>query len=284
MKTRNLCIISVFTFLIPFVVLAYVPNSQFIFSKVASLHGQGSYIIEQEVEFVVGTERLPVKEQWIVVDGGEMRLQVMNDNISLTKIYRKGRVFWNDQKNNERSLEMPVDFFMPALLTRNSNELKKIFLRWNILTAEAFKEKRPPRDVKDIKYEPEKFVRLARVDGGVMYAFGQPSPVEGPLQPGLWVEQDVFNIRKIRTPSGAEYNGGQFSNFSKNLSFPKFQSLSFDGNSVSVRLTKVQSVGLTNEQKKNMDPVSLRAQKQFGARFPAGPMGRVVEAFYTRMR
>ncbi len=264
--------------------LGYIPNSQFIFERITSLHGKGAYSIEDEVTFHDGLENSTVKENWIIVDGGEMRLTAHADALKLTKIYKRGREYWLDLAGSERSDEIPVDFFMSPLLTRSESEEKKIFVKWGIIPAETLKEKKPPTEVKDIKIETEDYVRLGRISGTITYFYGTPSPKEGPLPPGLWVEQDTFLIRKMRSPSGAEFLGDDFGIYSKSLWFPKTQTFLFDNRVVNLHVTKVSSIDLSHEQKKQLDTGWFRGRSDAAALFPKTTMGTIIQDFYKRFR
>src|ERR1039458_1194054 len=76
---------------------AYIPNSQFVFNRIASQHGKGTYLIEDEVTIHEGSENAVIRENWIVVDGGEMRLSAQGEGTRVFRIMKKGRLYWVDE-------------------------------------------------------------------------------------------------------------------------------------------------------------------------------------------
>jgi hypothetical protein len=263
---------------------AYVPNSQFIFNRVAAQHGKGIYLIEDEVTFKEGPDTSVVKENWIVIDGGEMRLAASGDGVRLFRITKKGREFWVDDTSSERSMEIPQANVMRTLLTRNSTEEKKLFFNWGVLPPDVFREKKLPKDIKDLHPESEPFVRLTRVGGVVAYTYGKPAPVEGPPTPGVWIEQDQFNIRKLRAPDQSEIFLNDYGSYSKGLVFPKSQVMNFDTHTASVRVTRVSSIELSNDNKRQFDLTWLRGRPDVRTSWPNSPLAPVIQEFYRRFR
>jgi hypothetical protein len=108
--------------------------------------------------------------------------------------------------------------------------------------------------------------------------------VDGDNLPGFWVEQDSFIIRKMRSPSGAEFQGDDYSTFSKNLWFPRSQTISFNGRTASIRVTKVLAQDLNAESRKLMEPSSLKAKGDSTTVLPKSDLAPVVAEFYKRFR
>jgi hypothetical protein len=263
---------------------AYVPSSQFIFSRVAAQHGKGTYLIEDEVTIKEGADTSTVKENWVVIDGGEMRLSAVGDGARLFRIMKKNRLFWVDETGSERSTEIPQGNIMRSLLTRNSVDEKRIFVNWGVLPPEVFREKKLSKDVKELHIESEPFVRLGRISGAVTYAYGTPAPVEGAAAPGLWIEQDQFNIRKLRTPDQGEVYLNDYGSFSKGLVFPKSQVINFDNHTASIRVVRISSIELSNDYKRQFDINWLRGRPDVRSLWPPTPLGLVVQEFYKRYR
>lgn len=237
-----------------------------------------------EVMFHEGIESLSVKENWLVVDGGEMRVWATGDGLRIFKLLKRGRIYWAEQNGPEHADETPASFFMTPLFIRSPVEEKRFFMKWGILPPEVLREKRLPRDVKDIKVETEPFVRLGRTAGAIQYAYGKPAPADGPLPPGLWIEQDAFVIRKMRSPDGSEFTGSDYAPYARNLWLPRFQTILFDNHMVSMRILRVSGIELSNEHKKQLDSSWLRGHPDAGSQFPKSTLALVVQEFYKRFR
>jgi len=263
---------------------AYIPSSQFVFNRMTAQHGKGTYLIEDEVIIHEGAENVVIHENWIVIDGGEMRLSAQGSGAHVFRIMKKGRLYWVDETGSERSAEIPTNHIMRNILMRTPNEEKRIFVNWGVLPPDVFREKKLPKDVKDITIASEPFVRLGRTAGVVTLAYGKPSPADGPPSPGLWIEQDQFNIRKMRSPDGAEINLNDYGSYSKGLLFPKTQTINFDTHTAQVRVLKVSSIVLSGDYSRQFDVNWLRGRPDARSVWPQTTLGPVVQEFYRRFR
>lgn len=260
------------------IALAYIPSSQFIFDRTAELHGKGAYKIVQELTFKGPSETQIVRETWTIVDGGEMLVQAAGEEFQMTRLLKRGRIYWADTNGNDQSVEVPVDYYMPALIIRNSTELKKFFFKWGALPPEALREKYTPRDLKQLKIETEKFVRLGRVNGTVQYQFGQTDGA------ALWIEQDQFFVTKMRAPSGAEFLGQDYIIFSRGFAYPKTQSITFGANKVDIKTLSVVAINLTADMKKQFEPAAFRGREDINVVWPKHSLASLVQDFYKRFR
>jgi hypothetical protein len=213
-----------------------------------------------------------------------MRVIARGEGFRITRIMRKNKIYWIDQDGSERADNAGHDHFMAPLLTRNSVDLRRIFISWGVLPYEALREKRAIRDVKEVKNETDPWVRLGRVDGAIQYAYGKPAPKEGVTPPGVWIEQDGFVIRKMRSPSGAEFFGDDYGDYSRNLSYPKTQTYSFNGSQAQVRVLRVASITLKPEQKRQLELSYYRGKPENTAAWPNSGLTPVVQEFYKRFR
>ena len=73
-------------------VWAYIPPTRIILSRVSENAGNGTYIIEQEVQMSVGIEPIYLKETWVVENERTLRLTVqgtkdLKDLIRLQYLY-----------------------------------------------------------------------------------------------------------------------------------------------------------------------------------------------------
>jgi hypothetical protein len=264
---------------------AYVPSTQFIFNRLAAQHGKGEYSIDDEVTFHEGADTAIFHENWLVFDGGEMRVvAVSDDGGRIFKIMKRGRVYWLEEGSSEHSDEVGPDQFMRVLLTRSAVDLKRTFVNWGIMPSEVLREKKMPKEVKDLQYEPETFVRLGRIAGTVAYVYGTPAPVEGTAPAGLWIEQDVFNIRKLRTPDSSEISLNDYATYARGLAFPRSQTILWGNHEVNVRVTKVNGVNLSGEQRRQTEPSWFRGHSDAATHWPKANLTPVIQDFYKHFR
>ena len=270
---------------------AYIPSTHFIFDRLASSHGKGSYIIDTEVVFREGADSYTVRENWIVHDDGSIRLFAQGpEGFRAFRVKKSNRVFWVDSNRAEHADEATSDYFMFPLISRSSLDLKRFFVRWNILPTDILgpRKSKDIKDVKDIKElapEKEDFVRLGRVSGAVTYAYGTPTPPNSKPQAGLWIEQDAFLVRMMRSPTGAELAANDYAPYSKNLWFPRQQTITFDNKSVAIRTVRVQSTELSRDQKAQLETSYLKSKPDVAAtNWPRHALVSQVQEFYKRFR
>src|SRR5690606_37658128 len=134
----------------------------------------------------------------------------------------------------------------------------------------------------DFKYEPEPWVRLSRTGGVVNYAFGVPTPPTQELNsPGLWIEQDEFVIRKLRFPNQVEMIADNYSQFSRNLRYPRQRTIRWGNNSVNIRLLNASARPAASANQ--LLPTSLDKNSVTDG-IQSLPASSTVLEFYSRFR
>lgn len=259
---------------------AALPPARMIFQRTVDHSGSGTYVIEQEVQLPNGPEPLSLKETWVINDDRTMRVTVSalrepKDSVRLQILYAEGQR-WILKGGQKSSGAIPADLTERPFHLRTLESAGTYFTNLKILPPRALDKKPLARRSEDIKRESEDFVRLARIGGVVAWAFGTPTPPQGAAMPGLWIEQDQFVIRKIRFSSEAEVAADLFTSYTRGLQFPKLRTLSWGGNTVSLRVLSVSGKGPT------LSLSSLDTPWRIQGLEPATQS--VVEEFYTRFR
>jgi hypothetical protein len=237
-------VIAALSFTLAAPALAYIPPTRMILNRTAENSGSGVYTIEQEVQFTNGQDSLLLKETWQVENDRTMKLTVsgtreLKDQIQMQFLYAGGQR-WT-LNNGRSSQRIPEDFIEKYFHFRNSEYLANALVQAKIISPAMMAKKPLPKNVDNIKYVPEDYIRLSRTGSVVNYAFGIPSPVEGALNPGLWIEQDQFLIRKLRLPSQVEVTADNYNPYPRNLNFPKLRTIRWGQNSVTLRVISVSS-------------------------------------------
>lgn len=225
-------------------VFAYIPPTKMILQRTAENSGSGIYSIEQEVQFNNVQDSLFLKETWVIENDRTMRVTVtgtkdLKDQIKMQFIYAGGQR-WSFAGNRE-SQRISEDFLEKYFNFRSTDQLAASLMQLKILPSNAFAKKPLPKNLENLKYEPEEFVRLSRAGGVPNYAFGTPSAVEGPGSAGFWVEQDQFVVRKFRLPSEVEVTADNYNQYARGLNYPKTRTIRWGQNTVTVRLIGVNS-------------------------------------------
>ncbi len=220
-----------------------IPELKTILSRTAENHGRGLYSVEQEVHFAGDSV---VKETWLIKDENTMRLQFegvgsLKNSVQGTIIYDGGRKYFLDESGLKQT-RTSDSFFEPFFHFRFSKNFRAKMLSTKVFNSELAKDR--PAFIKGISnYTPPPYVRLSRSGGVVTYAIGQPSEPDSKPRPGVWIEQDQFLIRKVRTADQMVVSADQYQNYAANLWLPKSRLVSWGPNTVQIQILDVRSLG-----------------------------------------
>lgn len=259
---------------------AALPSAQMIFQRVAENHGTGSYTIEQDAQFANGTGTVSVKETWNVDNDQSLRLTAtaVHENkewVRIQILYQNGQR-WILKNGRRESSPYPKDFFERLFHLRSPEAAAQTLHQWKVISQPYFIRRPAPRKGSDAHLEGESFVRLARSNGVINWAFGAPSTASQ-LMPGLWVEQDAFLLRKIRLPSLAEVTADSYAVYARQLNFPKERNVHWGDQTVSIRLLSVNGRSKANTSASLEIPWTMQMPTD-------QPAAAVIEEFYTRFR
>lgn len=264
---------------------AYIPPAHMILLRTAENSGNGVYVIEQEVQFPNNQDSLFLKETWVIESDHTMRLTVTSakdakDPIRMQFVYGGGQR-WDLNGGSRESHRISEEFLEKYFNYRSSERLAAAMTQMKALPPNALAKKPLPKTVDGFTYEPDNFVRLSRVDGVPAYAFGTPSP-EGAANPGFWIEQDEFVMRKFRLPTGVEVTADNFSPYAKGMFYPKNRTVRWGQNTVSIRLIGVTSRG-SKKNENVFQPSSLDVPMRLDGLNNQMAKDAVLE-FYSRFR
>lgn len=229
----------------------YIPDYKMILSRLTENHGRGVYSIEQDIVFPHDPDPYIVRETWWIKDENAMRLQVSGQGalkglIQLDVFYDGSRRHFVDVSGRVRTTALPSDWFEELFYFRNPKSLRSRLVSAKIVPPESLRD-RPAWSVKDTQYAPQPFIRLSRTGGTIAYAIGRLDRGDQ-LNPGIWIEQDQFMIRKLRLPSKTEISADQYQRFTNNLWIPRLREVRWGDVSVEIQLGEVKAIGKPSPQ------------------------------------
>ena len=265
---------------------SYIPDYKMIMSRVAENHGHGFYKIVQDVVFPAEPEPLIIEETWIV--GGEHDMTVtlkgkgiLSNKVSGTIVYESQRKIYKD--SSIKTARLPEDFIEPLFQFRFSKNMKPKLVTMKVAPAESLKDRPPFHGEKTDAFPVQSFVRLSRSGGVVTYAIGKPTPSnQTDENPGLWIEQDRFHIRKLRTESNATVTASGYSSYPRKMFFPQTRQYSWDNHTVQVLLGDLVPLPSSAQVKALMSPKVLNENSQNSAL--SFPEVESIRDFYKRFR
>jgi hypothetical protein len=244
---------------------AYIPDYSMIISRTADQHGKGTYWIEQDVTFKRETESYTVKESWLVVNENALKVTLegkgnLRGLVQGTILFQGAQKYFLDGESSQiRTQKLGEDWMEPLFHFRSSKYLQSRMSAMGI------------RD-------PHQKVRLTRAGGGIAWAIGGDPAQAG--QPMLWLEQDQFVIRKLRSADQTLLRANDYVKFDEGLWFPRQRIYSFGNYTIEIQTTRVKHLDKRRPDDKSMKTASLVPKKD-GLKLPDVDG---LKEFYSRFR
>ena len=232
-----------------------------VLTKSVALNGNQIFSVDQDVIFKSGSEDFVVRENWLIEGDKNLKLTAtgqgpLKDLIKMTVIYNSKTKTMLYGKNKVSEYVTP-DFFERYLSVRSTDSFKKYLIELTVVPN----------------------VRLSRAAGSVAFAIGEPSPVNAP-HPQLWIDQELFEIRKLRLPSSAEISLDDYEVY-KQIHYPKTKRISWAGHEILIRVRQVSTktkATLSSFYPQNLDqPTEVNLTSK-------GDVGLFIQEFYKRFR
>jgi hypothetical protein len=257
-------------------VSAHIPSTTLILQRAAETSGAGSYTIDLELNCTSADSSFTTREVWTIMSDGSMSV-IATGTQDLKGKYRYSANYQGSNKivltsSGKTETKLNEDFVEKYHHIRDINGFTSTFVKMGVLSPSNLQRK-VLKKVED--YKPETNIRLARVGGGISYAFGEPSTVEKTTLPaGLWIEQDQFFLRKVRTPHQAEILVETPSTFARGFVYPRTRSLKWGNNSCTISTNSV--VGRSNSGGLKLEPSENLIE--------SSELKSFIDSFYLRFR
>lgn len=235
---------------------AYILPLENILQKAAATAGNSILSVEQEVQFKDAAKTYTVKETWLIEGDRNLRLTArgvgeLKDTINLSYVYNnKNRTKLTGK--NKTAQTAGSEFFEKFLAIKSKDSYYAY--------------------IKDLGIGEN--VRLSRAGGLICFAIGNESIPDSSKQPQMWIDQNSFRLIKLRFPEGGE---AEFNNFIEKdgAHYPRQKTISWDGKTVTITVTKVSVAKNTNI--KSFYPDSLETSSVLTAT-------GMIDEFYQRFR
>lgn len=262
---------------------AYIPSPWLILDRTARNHGKGVYKISQDVIFNHSQEQYVLNEEWIIDDLQHMRVNVtgkraLRNKVNFSIIYNRGVKYYLDNTGkkvakNKGNNNLEDFFHFREVKSIRKHLLENKIINTHTKTSEALFWT-PNQERKKIKG-----LRLARTDGTIAYAFGTPS-TQTEKNPGLWIEQDKFIIKKIRLADKSEVLAKKYRRYNRSLYLPTERSIFLGQDNVEIQILKVSPLTKGKKVKALLRHHSLKDRKEE----LKNPEDAFIEQFYQKYR
>ncbi len=214
--------------------LAYIPPTRVILEKTVENSGNASYQIEKEVRF--SDPEIPAfKETWLIENDRTMKLTVTPlipvqpgvPQLKYTALYVGGvkYVLWGSAKEAGK---IPEEMTEKLFHFRKVENLIQYLNQLRVLTA--------TQGNLDL-------ARLNRSQGVINFGIGKPGEegVKG-SSPYIWIEQDLFVVKKVRFSFDTEMTANNYQIFPKGLNYPMVTNLAWADQKVKMNTLSVTMV------------------------------------------
>ncbi len=264
---------------------AFIPSSKTIVGRLTHNNGKGAYTIDQDVMFRTSTDPVILHEHWVVENGENMRVTVSSPKASteayhFDAIYRGGNRLASDFHGGFHNAPVSGEFIETFFHQRSTHGFLEALVHSGVLPPSIMRERPHTGKDEELKLLPEPLVRLGRYGGVVDYVLGEATPVNASAaSPGVWIDQDAFFLRRLRFASDAEVVASNPMQ-ANSLKLPRERTVSWDGNSVLIRVISVKSIP-SSKTGAFLNSNSLTSADAKAARLPEQAQ---VKEFYTRFR
>lgn len=265
-----------------------------IMSRTAETHGRGLYQINQDVVFRGDPDPLVVHETWWIAGEQAMRVNFegrgsLKGQVQGAIVYDSNHKHWREAGTGLKNSRLTEDWIESLFHFRFSKNIKPKLVAMKIAPQESLRERQAQVSADkegkpDYKYAEQSFLRISRTGGTVAYAIGTPTaPEESSSQPGIWIEQDQFVVRKVRLPTQVLVTAEDYSRHPENLWLPRTRTISWGPHSVQVHVGSVKSLGKIGANSDVFKTSTLDTQKNPALAVKL-PESDLIREFYQRFR
>lgn len=259
---------------------AYIPSEKLILNRTVEQVAFKPIYYEQEVNFYSPQGDAQLKEFWMVEDSRTMRLLVrgikdLQGKVEFGILYEgPNKVYIQD--GVRKTEKLTAGFLERWFFEKDMGAWSHFISEQGIIPGGVVRHKTFVRTSKAFEYQPNKYVRLSRVGGVVAYAFGIPSETE--VRGGIWIEQDFFNLLKIRTNSGQEVSIEKYGIYLRDQRLPKERTYKLGDQQIQAIITDVKAA------KPTMGAIFSSSKELKSPEFDDHPVRPLIEEFYLRYR
>lgn len=214
---------------------AHIPKLNTILTKVAANNGgTNALIIKRTV--TLKDENVTSEETWYVANADLMKVNVTGSNSDGSKwafeiLYKDGKRFTSTVDGGLKAYPTSSEFYEPLLHYRSNKALQSKLVSLQIIPTWAGTNSQ------------ENFISLDRLKGGLVYLLGASETKNTQAPPQLWIEQDSFVLRKLRSGSQVDVDFDNIKDYSEGkIKQPDLQTVFWKNTTVTIQNTSLQVV------------------------------------------
>jgi len=219
---------------------ASIPRTKTVLERLAKTQGNGSYVVELELQVPKGSGFVTVQETWVIKDNENFRMSASADNeVFFTASYKGGQVQRQGLGLPSNS-PMSPEFFENLFHARSGALLGRQLIAKKAISPQAF-EARKPFNLKTPKYDADPFINWTKVSNQFFLGIGTtPNDAQGRR---VWLEPDKFYVRKIRLSSNAEMTAERYEPYPKGLFYPRERTITYGNKFGAIKTVSLRARG-----------------------------------------
>lgn len=240
----------------------YILPLDVVLNKSVAQSGNQIFSVEQDVIFTFEAEDFVIRETWLIEGDKNLKLTAVGLG-PLKDLFRLVTIYNSKSKTTlfgktKQTVLTNSDFFERYISIRSADSYRNYFSLLSVTPS----------------------IRLSRAAGTTAFAIGEPSTTDI-TTPHFWIDQNTFNLKKIRFLSESEVSFNDYNLFGKTIYYPKTKKVSWGQQNVTIKVRQVSlktGANLTSFYPQKLDqPSEITLSTK-------GNVGIVIQDFYKRFR
>ena len=263
---------------------AYILKPHTILNKTAENLGKGLYEFKQDLVLTQNGINIVVQEQWYITDAGIMFVNAKAPGFAYQAAYQNSQKIYRSNLQASSRKNLGSDFFDTWFAQRSSAQLAKQMQQSNILNYNILNNPRSWLQAGKTVYQPDSNIKLSRAGEGPAYLFAM-GKTNNTAQAAIWIEQDQFLIRKIRSTSGAEFTADNYEKAS-GVAWPKIKNIYFKDLKANMRVKSFVKRTATPEIQKQINGQIFLSKEMLSADPSESNEEKIqiLQSFYSKFR
>jgi hypothetical protein len=252
-----------------------------ILDKLIENNTTGPILYEQEVAISGFGSTATLKETWYVENENVMAVLVQGERELKDKvqfvIQYSGKRRTSSASFIKASENISSDFFEPIFFMKSQQKMMPYIINTGVVGPEIQSSSNFQKQKELFVHTPEPFVRLGRMAGVVAYVISGSTGIDA-KQPGLWIEQDQFLLRRIRNAKKTEMSIEKWGNYTRGWKLPKERSFVWEDKTAAVKMLEARV------PQTNMKSLIAKVQEIRSTDYESSKEKPLVEEFYLKLR
>ena len=289
---------------------AYIPSTNIILEKSIATNLRSGWRIHLRTQLIGDGLENKFEEIWTVANDRSIRVKIRgisknNTDFHRDFVYQDNRRFRVNESGDLVFLDMTSRYFERVFHFQSTEKYTNYLIQAKILEktteeeSETVATKKENSDTDQVTPEAidplvkfakknDPLARLTRISGVITYALGRPAPAQASTpNPGIWIEQDRFHLKKIRFDDRSEVFVDEYKKFGRRW-FPRSRTVKWRNHEILISTVNIEKIVIGPKTRVFLKPGSLNKilpQKSAEKTTEEPPLTlSIMNEFYQRFR